>query len=352
MKKSLLVILSMVMLLAASLDITLAGGGKRNGTAGAQELLIPVGARGLALNGSYIPGFTGAEAIYYNPAGLIGATEKTEVLFSQMSYIADLDVSYAAVTARMEELGAIGFSIKSLNFGEIPVTTVENPSGDGSTYKPTYVTIGLTYSNNLTDRIRVGATAKLVSEKIVRLSATGMAFDAGVQYSNFADIEGFRLGMVVKNLGAQMTFDGPDLLRNAVEATSSRGTQFYQIVAAGFDLPSQLEIGLSYEGKLNNEFSGLVTTTYQDNNYLNDEYKVGGELGFMDMFYARCGYSFIPQAKSDDEKLYGATYGIGVNIDAGIKITVDYGYRTTRYFDANHIFTIKLGVSDKRLFAY
>ena len=343
MKQSSLIILSMVMFLTISLDITLAGGGKRNGSAGAQELLIPVGSRGLALNGSYISGFTGAEALYYNPSGLIGGTDNVEVLFSQMSYIADLNVSYAAVTSHMGDLGAIGFSIKSLGFGEIPVTTVENQEGDGSTYKPTYVTIGLSYANNLTDRIRVGATVKLVSEKIVRLSASGIAFDAGVQYSNFAGIEGFRLGVVVKNLGAQMAFDGADLLRSATEANTLRGTQFYKIDAAGFDLPSQLEIGLSYEGKLTNELSGLITTTFQDNNYLNDEYKVGGELGFMDMFYVRGGYAYIPQAKSDDEKIYGSTAGVGVKLDAGVKITVDYGYRSAKYFDANHIFTVKLG---------
>ncbi len=343
MKISSLIILSMVMFLTASWDIALAGGGKRNGSAGAQELLIPVGSRGLALNGSYISGFTGAEAIYYNPSGIIGGSDNVEVLLSQMNYIADLNVSYVAVTSHVGDLGAIGFSIKSLGFGEIPVTTVENPSGDGSTFKPTYVTIGLTYANNLTDRIRVGATVKLVSEKIVRLSATGIAFDAGVQYSTFGGIDGLCLGVVVKHLGAQMAFDGADLLRSATEGGTTRGTQFYKIDAAGFDLPSQLEIGLSYEGSITNEFSGLITTTFQDNNYLNDEYKVGGELGFLNMFYVRGGYSFIPQATSDDEKVFGSTFGAGVKLDAGVKITVDYGYRTARLFDANHIFTVKLG---------
>ena len=47
-----------------------ASGGKRNGTAGAQELLIPVSARGLAFSGSYVSGISGVDAIYYNPAGL------------------------------------------------------------------------------------------------------------------------------------------------------------------------------------------------------------------------------------------------------------------------------------------
>ena len=343
MNKSFLFLIAIVITFAICTDSVYAGGGKRNGTSGANELLIPVGARGLAMNGADVSGITGSEALYYNPAGLVGGTESAEVMFSQMSYIADISVSYAAVATKFGDLGALGFSIKSINFGDIPITTVANNNGAGTSFSPRYVTIGLSYSNNLTDHIRVGTSMKVITEKIMSTGATGFALDAGVQYSSFAGVEGLHLGVVLKNLGPQMKFDGADMLRYATESSGLRGTQRYKVDAGDFALPSLLEIGMAYETYFTSDFKGLISTTYQDNNYANDEYKIGGELAYMNMFYIRGGYSYVPQALNDDDNIYGATYGAGVNLDTGLKITVDYAYRSARLFSANHMFSVKLG---------
>lgn len=320
-----------------------AGGGRRNGTAGAQELLIPVGARGLAFNGAYIAGLEGIEAIYYNPAGVGFSKSGTEAMFSHMNYIADIGVSFAAVTTSFEGLGTIGFSVKTLEFGDIPVTTIENPYGTGATFSPSFVTLGLTYANSLTDRIRVGININVVTEKIMRTSATGLSFDVGVQYNGMANVEGLKMGIVLKNFGGQMKFDGPDLIRKAVDPNSLRGEQFYTIDAASFELPSQLELGLAYERRFEQDYKFILASSFQNNNFANDEYKLAGEFAFQDMLFLRGGYSYAPEAQSSDETIFGPTFGAGFNVNAGIDITVDYAYRWARYFDANHMFAIKLG---------
>ncbi len=56
------------------------------------------------------------------------------------------------------------------------------PDGTGSTYSPSFLMVGLTYSKVITDRISVGTNAKLISEKIQNTSANGFAIDVGVQY--------------------------------------------------------------------------------------------------------------------------------------------------------------------------
>jgi len=320
-----------------------ASGGRRNGTAGAQELLIPVGARGLALRGAYVAGLEGIDAIYYNPAGLGVSRNSTEAMFSHMNYIADIGVSYAAIGTNFEGLGSLAFSIKSIDFGDIPVTTVENPSGTGAIFSPLFVTFGVTYATALTDRIRVGVTLNVVSEKIVNTSATGISFDAGVQYNGIAEIDGLKLGVVLKNFGAQMKFDGPDLLRQAEAVNGLRGEQLYKIDAAGFELPSQIELGLAYERRFADDFKALFATSFQNNNFANDEYRFAAEFGFKDIFFVRGGYALVPDAKVDQENIFGPTFGAGINLDAGINIVVDYAYRTTTYFDANHMFSVKLG---------
>ncbi len=317
-----------------------AGGGKRNGTAGAQELLIPVGASGLSLQGSNVSSLTGVDALYYNPAGLSSSNNPTEAFFSHMTYIADIGVSSAALATRFEGFGVLAFSVKSLDFGKIPVTTVANPQGTGSTFSPIYVTLGISYANSLTDRIHVGVTFNLITEKIVNTSATGLGFNAGVQYNGIAEVEGLKFGIVFRNIGPQMKFDGPDLLRTASEDNGSRGLQNYKIDAASFELPSQLELGLSYEKEFSNNFKGLVSSSFENNNFLDDQIKIGAEFGYQKMFFVRGGWA---GSNSTENKIFGTTFGFGVVVDAGVEITLNYAYRSVSYFNANNMVDLKFG---------
>jgi hypothetical protein len=333
-----------ISLLAALLVVDVfASGGKRNGTAGAPELLIPVGARGMALNGAYISGLQGIESIYYNPAGLGASGSSTEAYFSYMSWIADIGVSYAAIGTGFEGLGSIGLSIKSLSFGDIPETTVEAPYGTGATFSPTYVVLGLTYANALTDRIRIGVNFNYVSEKIMSSSASGISIDAGVQYNGIAEVEGLKLGVVLRNFGPSMSFDGPDLLRTATDPNSLRGSQFYKIEGASFELPSQLEFGLAYERMFAADYRMLLASSFQQNNFANDEYKLAAEFAFQETFFLRGGYSYMAEAVDiEEEQVFGPSFGAGVKVNAGFDLAVDYAYRVANYFDSNHVFALRI----------
>jgi hypothetical protein len=222
---------------------------------------------------------------------------------------------------------------------------VEASEGTGSFFSPSFFTIGITYANSLTDRIRIGINAKIISEKIMRTNTTGFAFDAGVQYSGFANIRGLSFGIVLKNLGPQMKFDGPDLLRTALDDNSVRGIQNYKVDGATFELPSQLELGIAYEQAFTDAYKFTLSTAFQNNNFAHDEYKFSGEFAFQDMLFLRGGYAIVPDVTkgNEEQNLYGPTFGAGLYLSTGIDITVDYGYRWARYFDANHVFSIKLG---------
>lgn len=323
-----------------------ASGGKRNGTAGAQELLIPTSARGIALGSANLATIHSLDAIYYNPAG-VGVSENTaEAMFSYMSYIADIGYTFAAVSVNFESFGTLGFSFRSLDFGDIAVTNERNPYGTGSTFSPTFVVLTLTYANALTDRIRVGANINLITEKIMSTGASGVSVDAGIQYTNVAGVEGLDLGISLKNLGPQMSYDGSDLLRKAQENidASKRGTQFYKISAASFELPSQLFLGLSYTNHFSDLYSTTISTAFVNNNFANDEYNFSLEFDYDNLVYLRGGYSFVNEGLDvEEESLFGPTFGAGFKIKGDMNVTFDYGYRWARYFDANHILSVKVG---------
>ncbi|MCF8355733.1 MAG: PorV/PorQ family protein [Melioribacteraceae bacterium] len=343
LKKAIKILAISLMFVALTVDV-FAGGGKRNGTAAAAELLIPVSARGLAMSGAYLAGFEGLDAIYYNPAGLGVTNNSAEAMFSYMNYIADIGFSYAAVAMNFESFGALGFSVRTLDFGDIPVTTVENPYGTGATFSPTYVTLGVTYSNALTDRIRVGVNVNIITEEIMRTSATGFAFDAGIQYNGLAGVEGLKMGVALRNLGPQIKFEGPDLLRFAEETGSKRGQNFYAIQSADFELPSQLELGLAYERRFSDSYKALFATSFQNNNFSHDEYRFAGEFAYNDIFFLRGGYTYVGEAVDDaDQYIWGPSFGAGVKLESALNITVDYAFRAVTYFDANHMITVTLG---------
>ncbi len=319
-----------------------AGSKDRAGTSGAIELLLPVGARGVALGGSNLATATGIEAIYWNPAGLSVMKQSVTAMFSHMSYIADIGVEYMAVGANFAGFGTVGFSIKSISFGDISNTTNDAIDGIG-TYSPAFYTIGLTYSRELTDKIHVGATINFLSETIQRTSATGMALNAGIQYYGLGNIKGLKMGIALKNLGPDMKFDGSDLYRTANASDMLRGPQLYKIEAAPFGLPSSLELGLAYDYQVEEDHFISVTGTFQNNNYSDDEYKLGAEYTYKDLLYLRVGYTFAPQIEDSEDFIYGPSFGVGVHYYVGIDLTAEYAYRWVRFFDANHVITLSFG---------
>jgi len=335
--------LIIVFALLLVLDSTYAGGGNRTGTGGASQLLIPVGPRGIAMGEANVSTSSGVEALFWNPAGVAKLNGSASVMFSHMSYIADIGVEYGVVSAKFDGFGVVSFSIKSLGIDEIPVTTTQNTDGTGDMFRPQMLTAGLSYSRQLTEKISVGLTANLITETLGEASASGLAFNVGVMYENLAELDGLSFGIVMKNIGPQMQFDGPGMLVSAEVAGYNRPPGYVKIESAPFDLPSTFEIGLGYKPTLNEmntlQFAGL----FQNNNFSGDEYKLGAEYGYDNTFFARLGYQMAPELESE-EYIYGFTAGAGIQAHLeGISLKVDYAYRDVEYFDGNHVFALSIG---------
>ncbi len=344
-------ILVIIAIFLLGMNSAFAGGGSRNGTGGAQELIIPVGTQGIALAGSNVATASGLDALFWNPAGVAHMDNSATATFSHMSYIADIGVEYGAVAANWEGFGIVSLNIKALSIGSIPVTTNEQPDGTGQTYSPQFLTVGFTYSRLLTDRIAIGVTFNYLSETIAQVNADGISFNAGVQYQDLGDIKGLSFGLVIKNIGPQMQYSGPGLLVQASPTGSTsnptqefgRAPSFYYIGAAPFDLPSSFDIGFGYTPSLDEMNMLQLSATFENNNYTGDLYNFGAEYAYNKTLYIRGGYSYSPN-NQDDEYIYGFTFGGGIHYDlGGITVMVDYAYRAVKYFSGNNVFSVSLG---------
>ncbi|MEI7906203.1 MAG: PorV/PorQ family protein [Bacteroidota bacterium] len=340
LKKFSLVILMLALVVAEN---GFAGRGDKAGTAAAPMLLIPVGGRDLAMGGSTVANSYGIEAVHYNPAGVAWGKKQSEAIFSHMNYIADIGVDYIGVSSRFGGFGTLALTIKSLSIGSIPITTENNPDGTGETFSPQFTTIGATYANAMTDRISVGLTVNIISEQIDRASSSGIGFDFGVQYKNFANVGGLDLGVAIKNVGPQMQYEGPGLIRRGQVDDVIRASSYYALTASKSELPSVIELGFAYKVDISEQSQLNLASIFQNQNLSDDEYKFGGEFVWDNTFFVRGGYN-VSQQSYVDSYIFGATFGAGINQNFdGLDFTFDYAYRAVQFFDANHVFSIKLG---------
>ena len=334
MKKIILILI----LIATSIY---AGDVARKGTTGAEQVLIPVGARGIATGGAFLANITGLESIFYNPAGL-DVYPQTEAMFSYVNYLADINISYFAIGTSLGDIGSIGLDLKTFDFGDIPVTTETFPDGTGETYSPSFLTIGFTYSKVLTDRISIGTNLKIISENIQNTNATGFALDAGVQY-RFS--EALMIGAAVKNIGSDMSYSGQDLSSRTVIPGSIPGSSSgsYEVITEGFQIPSFFQLSMTYALNINEQNNLMFAGAYTANNSFEDIANLGMEYGFMNNFFVRGGYNFLFDNSS--EYIYGLTFGAGLDYKLGgeVGFVFDYAFRDVKDFPtANHVFTIKL----------
>lgn len=328
--------------LLATLMIGLLFGGdeSRLGTTAGNQLNIPVGARNLAMAGADLVFTQGVDAVYWTPAALAGL-KGTSASFSNMSYIAGINVNHLAVAMTMGKVGNLGLDVKSLGIGEIDVTTVENIDGTGATFSPTVMTMGLTFGKQFTDRINFGITGKVIYESIPRASGSAFAVDVGVQYINFAGIDGLGLALVLKNIGSDMHYAGSGLKTQATEGTF---TEFFDKEASYDKLPASYTMATSYKiGE-----SILLGASFISNNTYWDEFNVGGEFDLNNMLFLRGGFTSALIQEEDVDKdnvLFGVHFGAGLKYELrGVELQLDYAYRPVEFFDGNHLITLGLAL--------
>ena len=330
-------------------------GGMRNGTSAASQLLIPQGAAYLT-GGGAVATATGVGATYWNPAGVARAANGIETTFSNRSYIAGMSVFFSGAAMKFGN-NAIGVNIRSVDVGEIPVTTVFSPDGTGEKFRPNNFTAGLTYSRMMSSRTSMGMSVNATSEGFKRVKGQAITLDAGVQYTDFMDVSGLDVGIAVRNFGRPMRYDGSGLLNKGVAIGSDRLTQFYKVEPAEFDVPMLFELGASYS--IGNMLS--IGGSYESNNFEQDKLKLMGTYTLPGLITVRAGYltdmetvtindnkktTTVDESEREIIDIFGGvSFGGSVYLQKvlGINASIDYAYIPAKYFDGNTVFTLNVG---------
>ena len=321
-----------------------AGNPQRAGQAGASELLINPWARTSGWGGANVAGVRGLEGIFSNVAGL-AFTEKTELIFSQTQWLKYGDEAVSNISAfgfsqKVGESGVLGFSVMSMNFGDIEITTVDKPAGGLGTYSPSFMNISLSYAKIFSNSIYGGMTVKMISEQISNVGANGVALDAGIQYVTGAK-DNFKFGIALKNVGPRMSFSGDGLSFRGIVGDADDYKMTVEQRSSELELPALLNIGLSYDVNfIQHRITGAGTFT--SNSFQKDQYRLGGEYSYNEMFMVRLGYTYEDGIRTPSTRttaLRGPSAGFTVELpmgDNGSTFGLDYSYRHTDPFQGSH----------------
>lgn len=292
-----------------------------------QFLKVVPSARGAALGEAYSVWATGAEAAFWNPAGL-ARVQRVEFFSTYVDWLFDAQQGALAVAMPLRRLGAVAAQLQYVDFGEFEETSTarpyinnpEHPGFTGRTFRPFACVVGVAYARDLTDKFTVGLGAKyayqsLFSEKEVtamvragvyqevKTWAGGVLFDFGIRYNT--GYRSIHLGSAVQNFGANVKF-----------AKESHPVPLLFRFGLGADLVGR--DGLLVSGSEDQRL-GIVADVFHPNDY-DQQLHLGGEYEFSGLLALRCGYKF-------NYDFDGLTLGAGLKCAVGgLALSLDWSY--------------------------
>lgn len=312
-----------------------AGNKDRTGQAGAEELLLNPWSRSSGWGGANVACVQGLEGIYNNVAG-VAFTSKTEIIVSYTDWLSSADISLMAFGGafRAGESGVFALSVQSMNFGDIEITTVDDPEGGIGTFSPSYLTINLAYAKAFSNSIYGGLTIKLINESIADATAMGVAIDAGIQYVT-GEKENIKFGISLRNVGPDMKYNGDGYsLSTTLENNDNKFTMTQR--GSAFELPTQLNIGAAYDFLFERSRLSLAFN-FASNSFKKDQFILGAEYSFRDYVVLRAGYAYeegVTKPVTDPERTnYDRGFNAGFSVQVPISksndsvFAIDYSIR-------------------------
>ena len=310
-----------------------------------QFLKVLPSARAAAVGEAYSVWAAGAEAVFWNPAGL-AHTENHEFSLTYTDWLFDARQGALSYAVSLGSLGAVGIQLQYVDFGVFEESTNErpyisnpvNPGLTGRTFRPFSYVVGATYARHLTDRFALGLGVKFAHESLfdgenvraqirqgvfdnVGTEASGLLFDVGIRYeTGFRSIQ---IASAVQNFGSDVSY-----------AVESYPVPLLFRVGIAADLVGQN--GLFLGGSDDNQVRAAFDI-FHPNDYA-QQMHVGLEYEFLNVLFLRGGYKL----NYDND---GLTLGGGLQHSIGdLGVAMDYSFGTMGTYLGN-VQRISLGVA-------
>lgn len=219
-----------------------------------------VGGRALAMGNAYTSVSNDASSIYWNAAGL-SKMEKVELqgMYSILTF--DRQQLFVGVGGRISDMFALGAGW--YKFGVTDIDGRDRVGNPTQTFDDSENSFMVSASMKLGE-VAFGITGKYLHHSLAGKSATGFGVDVG---ANVALFDMFNVGLVMQDIGAQLSWNTTSNLKESVPLTTRGGVAFR---------PDFIPIVVSTE---------LVKTGSGDIGF-----KAGSEYRIVEFFGIRAGY--------------------------------------------------------------
>jgi len=327
----------------------------RVGARGANFLEIGVGARGQALGYAYTALAEGADAMYWNPAGLAVA-DGLIAAFTRADLYDNLDITHNFAGLAIPFAGGVaGVSYIGLGSGPIPRTDENFPAGGnpsaGDTFEWTSSALGLHYARRLTDRLQVGFSGRAVSEGIANASSNWWGVDIGTKFRT--GLYGITLGAVLANIGPAARAEGGAITTRVTsdEAFSVNLPVRFNTVA--YQLPTTFRFSVltdlvgSADALLSANPNHAIRLALDLNDGVDTDIQtsVGLEYNFKRLVFLRGGKRFMNEAHADFREFsHNLSFGGGLRLPMfGRHLAFDYAYTNMGELQNVQVFSFEIG---------
>ena len=322
-KKACLIYIILISIISTSANSQTNRDVTKVGTTAASFLEIGIGSRAVGMGEAFTAIANDAAAIYWNPS-VIAQLQQNEAILLHTDWLADINFEFAALSLSLGTAGVLGLSITSMNMGDMPVRTIDEPDGTGERYSVADWAVGITYAKNITDRFSLGATVKYIHQQIWHMNAAAVAFDVGTLFTT--DFNNMKIGMAISNFGNKMQLRGKDAQYYYDIDEDKYGNNDKipcHLDTDKWALPLIFRVGVAMDILHSdvNRITIAVDALHPNNN--TESVNLGMEYSFNEFFFSRCGYNSMFEQDGEG----GATFGGGIYTRLGAtNIKFDYSY--------------------------
>ena len=295
MKKCLILIIIMFC------SVLLVAQNENAGTSGFTFLKVNYSARAAAMGNAYTGLSNDADAVFFNPAGLV-QVKSPQASLTYMSYLDGINCGSAVYVYPANEKTTLAVFAKGLSATEEKTFANELGEYEGTdgTFGMSDFIFGISVARYLLSMLDVGINAKFIQESLDDNSASAVVFDAGIMHQSTN--ENVKVGIAIRNIGKQLTYHTDN--------------EYEEV------MPTTLTVGFNYHPRKN------IYATVDIYKPLDNEIfgRIGFEYQIHPMLAVRTGYKTNASdwaTGGDNDFLSGMSFGTGFNLNK-YNLVLDY----------------------------
>ncbi len=328
-------------------------------------LTIGAGARNLGMGNAVTAYISGAEAGYWNPAGLVNSIDSRQISVMHAAYFGNIaNYDFAAIAQRIDQRTAVAVSLVRLGVDDIP-NTLDLVDASGNIDYKNLTTFSAADYGLLASYARQSRNAKTkigINSKIIRrtvgpfATAWGFGLDIGLQHQ----LGKWQIGAVARDitgtynawsynqalLADVFLATGNVVPEKSVEITAPRlmlGIGRIFTLKKYLTLQTELDFDITTDGRRN--------TLISQPKFSIDPY-AGAELAYSNTFFLRTGVNNIQKQTDFDQKEYikfQPNAGVGIRLNQKFKIDyalTDIGSAQNSYY--SHVISLLIDFGKKQ----